>query len=413
MGAGAATVKLPLNILLVEDDEDDHIIIRELLDEVEGYDISLVWETGHSAGLSRLENEQIDICLVDYKIGAYTGIDFIHEANDLNIDVPMILVAGVCDREIDLMASQAGAADFFEKTALTSAGLERAIRYSISRIGRTKLRRFNSQMKRSNLEQQLRDAIAQRQFEVYLQPIIHCESLRIGKVEALVRWNHPERGVLGPYHFVEVAEQSGLIVGIGNCVIEQVCQLSNRLNTFGRGLTIALNVSVAQIEQRDFADKIGRALVMHRTDPSTIELEITESVAMREPQQVRSHMKALKGVGIRFAVDDFGTGHSGLATLKDFPFDVIKIDRSFVQTAEHSARHRAIAKTIFYLADVLRLETVAEGVETESEFSFVKNYGATYAQGYYFSEPLSIDDYQQFASRFEAERRSSRVGCAV
>lgn len=237
--------------------------------------------------------------------------------------------------------------------------------------------------------------------------------MQIKKVEALVRWNHPTQGVLGPYHFIELAEETDLINGIGNCVVEQVCQISNRMNSGTDRLQIALNVSVAQIERHDFADIIGAALADHQTDPETIELEITESVAMREPRQVRSHMETLKKMGVRFAVDDFGTGHSGLATLKDFPFDVIKIDRTFVQTAEHSARHRAIAKTIFYLADVMRLETVAEGVETAEQFAFVKNYGATYAQGFLFSEALRIDDLQKYMQLFDHEQQQAERRLAV
>ena len=120
---------------------------------------------------------------------------------------------------------------------------------------------------------------------------------------------------------------------------------------------------------------------------------------MDEPRVVHSHMLALREYGMRFAIDDFGTGYSGLSVMKDFPFDTLKIDRSFVQTAEQSARNRAIAKTIFYLADVLRLETVAEGVETDAQFAFVKNYGADYAQGYLFSKPLTFDNFQNFAHR--------------
>lgn len=406
-------MSLELNILLIEDDEDDFVIISELLEDVEGYAFSVQWETSHTTGLSRLQDEQFDICLVDYRIGAKTGIDFIADAKELNTDVPMILVTGVPDRDVDLEASLAGAVDFFEKAALTSFSLERAIRYSIARVGQSKLHGIKTQMQRSDLEQEIRQAIAGHQFEVYLQPVVQCETMQIKKVEALVRWNHPSRGVLGPYHFIDVAEQTELIIGIGNCVIEQVCQISNRLNTSGDGLKVAFNVSVAQIERPDFADIISRALAIHQTDPSTIEIEITESVAMREPRQVRSHMDTLKRMGIRFAVDDFGTGHSGLATLKDFPFDVIKIDRAFVQTAEHSARHRAIAKTIFYLADVMRLETVAEGIETDEQFAFVKNYGATYAQGYLFSKPLCYDDLQEFARRFDIELQSKRIRTAI
>lgn len=167
-------MKLPLNILLIEDDEDDYLIISELLEDVDGYAFSLHWETSSQTGLRRLQDEQFDICLVDYRIDAKTGIDFIIEANGQSIDVPIILVTGMPDREIDIEASQVGAAGYFEKASLTSESLERAIRFSIARVGQNKLQRVKSQMQRSVLENELREAIANRQFEVYLQPEIHC-----------------------------------------------------------------------------------------------------------------------------------------------------------------------------------------------------------------------------------------------
>lgn len=402
-------MSVPLNILLVEDDYDDYIITQELLDEIDEFSFNLHWESDHSKGFDRLVRGRFDICLVDYRIGHENGVDLIAKANDLEIDVPMILVTGMPDRSIDVEASEAGASGFYEKATLTSESLERAIRYALSHLQRTRLRRVHAEMTTSNLEKEIRQAICDRQFEVYLQPQVHCETKRIDKVEALVRWNHPSRGVLGPAEFLGVAEKTGLIVGIGKCVFEQVCRISNRLNAVRRETSIATNFSIVEMERRDFVDSINEALVANKTDPSTIEIEITESAAMQEPRLIHSHMMALREYGIKFAVDDFGTGYSGLAVMKDFPFEIMKIDRAFVQTAEQSARDRAIAKTIFYLADVMHLETVAEGVETEAQFAFVRNYGADYAQGFLFSKPLRFDEFQRYAHRMNF----SGVGAAA
>ncbi len=402
-----------LKILLVEDDTDDYLITRDLLDAIEGYAFDLEWEHTHARGLRRIQETQFDLCLVDYRIGAATGIDFISEAKTHDPDIPLILVTGVSDHAVDVEASEAGASDFVEKASLTAVSLERAIRYSIARMQQNRLRRVHARMERSNLEHELRQAIAERQFEVYLQPEVNCETRKVTKAEALVRWNHPERGLLMPGHFIDCAEKSDLIVGIGKCVIDQVCELSNRLNAITPEVTIAFNVSVAQMERHDFAYTVEQALVANRTDPATIEIEITESVAMREPRQVRAHLDALKSFGVRFTLDDFGTGYSGLATLKDFPFDSIKVDRAFVQTAQNSARNRAIAKTIFYLADVMHLETVAEGVETEDHFSFVKNYGATYAQGFLFSQALPFEAFQKYLHKANWDGETRELGVAV
>jgi len=406
-------VELPLNILLIEDDEDDILIIRELLNGVEGCVYNLQAVATGKAGLRELRDESFDVCLVSYKFSGGSGIEFIAEANRLNLEVPLILIAGASDRGIDLEASDAGAANFFEKANLTSVSLERAIRYAIIRTARAKLRNFTAEVDRSNLERELRQAIAERQFEVYLQPEIHCETLQVDKAEALVRWNHPQLGLLGPGHFIDVAEKTGLIIGIGKCVLEKICEYSNHMRASQKNLRLAFNASIVEIERRDFVDVIEQVLVARDTDPSTVEIEITESVAMGEPELVRMHMDALKRIGVKFALDDFGTGHSGLETLKNFPFDVIKIDRSFVQTADKSARDRAIAKTIFYLADIMRLETVAEGIETDAQFAFIKNYGATYAQGFRFSHPLNFSDFRQFANRFDVRWEENELKTAV
>ncbi|MEM8813609.1 MAG: EAL domain-containing protein [Pseudomonadota bacterium] len=398
---------MPVSILLVEDDEDDFVITKDLLADIESYEPSLEWITGHASGLDRLQKGGIDICLVDYRIGIENGINFIINAKARGFDIPFILVTGAPEHSLDVEASEAGAAGFFDKARLTGESLERAIRYALAQVQQTKLRQIHAEMSRSELETDLREAVTKQQFEAYLQPEIRCDTGTICKAEALIRWNHPRRGLLTPYHFIDHAERSDLIIGIGKLAMEQACQYSNRLNAAGHWIKIAFNVSIRQMERHDFADNVADIVVANRTDPSTIEIEITESAAMREPKLVLSHMETLKRYGITFAVDDFGTGHSGLATLKDFPFDTIKIDRSFVTTIDESTRNRAIAKTIFYLAESMDLETVAEGVETETDFALVRDFGATYAQGYYFAKPMDILAFQQFVHRHNWDNRDS------
>ena len=386
---------LPVKILLIDDDSDDYLIVRDLLNDIDDYDFRLTWAKDYELGFRELDDNNFDICLVDLSIGAHNGISFIREARLQFHTLPFIVVTGFSDRRFDLEAAEAGASDFIEKSSLCATSLERSIRYAINRKTEKNLHELRTAVDKSGMVDQLRRAISEDQFEAYLQPQVHCETGEITGAEALVRWNHPERGVLGPGHFIDLAEQSGFITDISDSVMKQVCQFSSRLRIYSSDLRIAFNVSIAQLERLDFADAVKQTLVYYNADPSAVELEITESVATQEPKLVQSHMDALKKFGIRFAIDDFGTGHSGLATLKDFPFDIIKIDRTFVQSAEHSFRNRAIAKTIFYLADVMRLETVAEGVETEAQLSFVRNYGATQAQGYYFGRPMRYPEFER------------------
>ena len=285
---------VPLSILLVDDDVDDLLIFAELLGDISGYEIKLVHETKHKQGIDQLVGNRFDICLVDYRIGCETGTDFIFKARSLGIDTPMIIVTGVDDYLVDLEASEVGAANFIEKNTMTSVSLERAIRYSLATYQHRKLRKMHQEMSRSELVNELKEAIIRQQFEVYLQPQVHCETLRIQKAEALLRWNHPTRGVLSPIHFIDVAEQSELIVGIGKCILEQVCEYSNQLNALKNDIKIAFNVSIAQMERLDFAEQVGQLIAAYQTDPSSIEIEITESVAVTEPHLVRSHMDALK-----------------------------------------------------------------------------------------------------------------------
>ncbi len=237
----------------------------------------------------------------------------------------------------------------------------------------------------------LRTAIAREQFRLYFQPVVDAQ-LRVTGYEALIRWLHPERGVVLPSQFIGLAEQTGLIVEIGAWVLRQACQ---QLHAWSRKAetahwSLSVNVSARQIRDPGFPALVGRLVRECGIDPRLLRLELTESMFHSRPEQLVEVMAVLRKTGIRFSMDDFGTGYSSLACLKDMPFDELKIDRSFVTDLMTHPRGKAIARTILDLAYALDLHVVAEGVDSMEQFDFLKEHGCQAFQGYLFGKPAPI-----------------------
>ncbi|MFM5955336.1 MAG: EAL domain-containing protein [Novosphingobium sp.] len=242
---------------------------------------------------------------------------------------------------------------------------------------------------RRQLEQDLRDALAQGGLQLYYQPVIHTVTERITGFEALLRWQHPTRGWLSPAKFIPVAEDSGLIAPIGEWALRTACQ---DLANWPEAVRVAVNVSPLQFANPTLPAIITNALAAAQVDPSRLELEITESVFLSDDAGVDAMFAALKRVGVRLALDDFGTGYSALGYLKKAPFDKIKIDQSFVRGATiNGSRNGAIIASIVSLAEALGMETTAEGVETLDELDLVRMLGCSHVQGYIYEKPLSRD----------------------
>ncbi|PKB25773.1 diguanylate cyclase (GGDEF)-like protein [Novosphingobium kunmingense] len=241
---------------------------------------------------------------------------------------------------------------------------------------------------RRQLEQDLRDALIHGGLELYYQPIVHTSTERITGFEALLRWNHPERGPLSPGKFIPIAEDSGLITQIGEWVLRTAC---HDLSAWPEGIRVAVNVSALQFANPNLPAIITSALAAAQIEPSRVELEITESVFLNDDAGTDAMFAALKRVGVRLALDDFGTGYSSLGYLKKAPFDKIKIDQSFVRGATIAgSRNGAIIASIVSLAEALGMETTAEGVETLDELDFVRMQGCSHIQGFIYEQPLSL-----------------------
>jgi diguanylate cyclase (GGDEF)-like protein/PAS domain S-box-containing protein len=241
---------------------------------------------------------------------------------------------------------------------------------------------------RRQLEQDLRDALAQGGLELYYQPVVHTSTERITGFEALLRWNHPVRGPMSPAKFIPIAEDSGLIAPIGEWALRTACR---DLATWPDTVRVAVNVSPLQFANPNLPAVITNALASSQVDPARLELEITESVFLNDDDSTDAMFIALKRIGVRLALDDFGTGYSSLGYLKKAPFDKIKIDQSFVRGATITgSRNGAIIASIVSLAEALGMETTAEGVETLDELDLVRMLGCSHVQGYIYEKPLSL-----------------------
>lgn len=245
----------------------------------------------------------------------------------------------------------------------------------------------------------LQHAVENGELRLQYQPKVDTASGRLLGMEALVRWMHPERGMISPMEFIPIAEDTGLIVAIGRWVLREACRQNAAWQQAGlRPLRVAVNLSARQFRSGNLLDEIDAALAETALPASSLELEITESMVMDDPEGVIKLLGAIHDRGIHLSLDDFGTGHSSLAYLKRFPIDCVKIDRAFIKDMPANTDDVAIARTIVAMAKSLELATVAEGVETVEQLELLKTMGCDQIQGYFFSRPLSADDFMAFYS---------------
>jgi len=255
----------------------------------------------------------------------------------------------------------------------------------------------NAAAKALRLATDLQHAVANNELRLQYQPKVDTMTGRLLGMEALVRWQHPERGMISPIEFIPVAEDTGLIVEIGRWVLREACRQNAEWQRAGlRPLRVAVNLSARQFRSGKLLEEIDAALADSGLPVDTLELEITESMVMDDPEEVIKLLGAIHDKGIHLALDDFGTGHSSLAYLKRFPIDCVKIDRAFIKDTPGNSDDVAIARTIVAMAQALNLSTVAEGVENVEQLELMKSMGCDQIQGYYFSRPLPAADFLAF-----------------
>ncbi len=248
---------------------------------------------------------------------------------------------------------------------------------------------------RMALENALQTALEERQFVMFYQPRVDLASGAIVSAEALIRWNHPERGIVGPVDFIGLAEETGLIRPIGTWVIEAVCTQQKAWHASGAAIVpVAINLSAVQCVQAELLNTIAGTMAAHGLEQRFIEFELTETAVMNNPDEAARNLKALKALGVQLSLDDFGTGYSSLAQLKRFPFDFVKIDRSFVSGVDSNPGDKAIAAAIIAMAHSMGLKVVAEGVETEAQLGVMRALKCDEMQGYLFSKALPAVEFE-------------------
>jgi EAL domain-containing protein (putative c-di-GMP-specific phosphodiesterase class I) len=236
----------------------------------------------------------------------------------------------------------------------------------------------------------LREALASNGFKLHYQPIVRLADREIVSCEALIRWSHPERGLVSAAEFIPIAEECGLIGKIGEWVLNTACREAQQ---WPRDVSVAVNISAAQLRGEDLEKTVTNAL--NGLDPSRLVLEITESLLMQNNQATSGTLDRLRKIGVRFALDDFGTGYSSLSYLQSFPFDKIKIDRSFISAEQNKNRAATLRRAIIQLGLNLGMTTVAEGIETEEQYSQLRSEECVLAQGYLFSKAIPNDELKK------------------
>jgi diguanylate cyclase (GGDEF)-like protein len=269
--------------------------------------------------------------------------------------------------------------------------------YQAKEKGRNNFKFFTERMHAElmmyhQLEHDIKEALTLELFNLVYQPKVHMVDRKLQGLEALLRWDHPNRGPIPPGDFIPVAEESGHIIPMGYWVINEVCRTIRGWQDQGLPLVpVSVNVSARQFQQADFAKQVSEILNRHQINPAIIELELTEGLLMEDTDAAQVCLQKLKDIGLRISIDDFGTGHSCLDYLRRFPIDVLKIDRSFIKDVGEGEDSDSIVEAIISLARSLKLETVAEGVETRAQLEFLIDHGCHVAQGFLFGLPISAE----------------------
>ncbi|MDP3638658.1 MAG: EAL domain-containing protein, partial [Azonexus sp.] len=273
--------------------------------------------------------------------------------------------------------------------------------YKAKDAGRNAIRFFDNAMQtaldaRAGLESRLHQALTENEFLLFVQPQVDMNRQLIG-AETLIRWQPPGQAMVPPDNFIPLAEETGLIVPIGLWVLDQACAHLRRWadDAALKNLYLAVNVSARQFRQSDFVEQVQAALERHRVNPKRLKLELTESLLLDNVDNVVNKMQALRALGVRFSLDDFGTGYASLSYLKRFPFEQLKVDRSFIRDIASDPDDAAIVRAIIAMGNSLRLSVVAEGVEADEQYAFLVEHGCTHFQGYLFGRPIAFEEFEK------------------
>jgi len=314
--------------------------------------------------------------------------------------------------DIDIHTSASIGIAMYPEDGITTQALlahADAAMYSAKQRGRSNFQRYAAGMDagtedRVQLESDLHNAVALDQFELYYQPKVDIRSGEVRSAEALIRWLHPTRGIVSPADFIPLAEECGMIGAIGDWVIREACRQTRAWQIAGVPLLrVSVNLSASQFGDSGLVDSIRHALADAALDARYLEVELTESVVMSDPEKSIAILEQLSSMGVLISVDDFGTGYSSMSYLRRLPIDKLKIDRVFIDEIVSRPEDASIVRAIVSLAHSLHLKVVAEGVETPAQLYFLKTAGCDEYQGYHFSRPLPAADFERLMRESHAE----------
>jgi diguanylate cyclase len=294
-----------------------------------------------------------------------------------------------------------------------------AAMYCAKERGRNNLQCYSAAMSTSTqehvkFESDLRQALARGQFELHYQPKVDTATGEVHSAEALIRWRHPERGLILPDQFIPLADQCGIIDSIGGWVLGEACRQAKAWQREGlRPLRIAVNLAPSQFRLANLSEQIGKALATADLEPRFLEVELTESAVMSDAEESVAILEAISRMGVLVSVDDFGTGYSSMSYLRRFPVDKLKIDRSFINDVTKRPEDASIVRAMISLAHSLNLKVVAEGVETPEQLAFLKNLGCDQYQGFHFSAALRPAEFVTLLQTAGATRRTATADWAL
>ncbi|WP_017315857.1 EAL domain-containing response regulator [Mastigocladopsis repens] len=390
-------------ILVIEDEES----VREnLLDLLEAENFDTIAAANGRIGVKLALSEVPDLILCDLMMPEIDGYGVLTALREepITASIPFIFLTARSARADFRQGMNLGADDYltkpFTRTELLSAIASRLTRQA--NLAKQICTRFEAQTispKVQMIEGYLRRTLEQRdfqQFQVYYQPIVDLHSGKIIAAESLLRWQHPELGMVAPTELIPLAESTGLIVPIGEWVLKNVCQQIKLWHNAGfPELRVAVNLSVHQLIQPNFSEKILKFLLANDLRPGYLELELTESMIMQDVNSAIATMKEVHSFGVKIAIDDFGTGYSSLIYLKQLPIHTLKIDRYFIKDITNDSQKSAITTALIQMAHNLNVQTIAEGVETEQELAFLRQYKCDAMQGFLFSRPLPVAEFEK------------------
>jgi EAL domain-containing protein (putative c-di-GMP-specific phosphodiesterase class I)/ActR/RegA family two-component response regulator len=392
-------------ILVIEDEEIIRENILKLL-KAEGFDVTGA-ENG-AQGLNAAVSNLPDVIICDVMMPELDGYGVLMalRSNPVTATLPFVFLTGKAERSEMRQGMELGADDYltkpFTKAELVGAIASRLKKQEAVAEQYNTLRSQSSALipdaadKLQQIKTSLCEALQREEFQVYYQPQVNVQTGKIISAEALIRWRHPEKGLISPAQFIPSAEATGFIVQLGEWVLQTACrQIQVWQNAGFSGLRVAVNLSARQFHQPDLSSRVAQILAEIGVEPSSLELELTESLMVEDAPSAIATLRQLKSLGVSISIDDFGTGYSSLSYLAQYPFDTLKIDRCFISNITQGCTNAAIVKAIIQMAHSLCLEVIAEGVETEAEKDFLGRYKCDTMQGYLFSPPLPAGDFEQ------------------